>query len=90
MSLRYWRTPLDKDKVKTPRGRIYIVPDRCKGCGFCVEFCPKSILEESREINKKGYHPPMIKNGEEDGCINCSFCMLICPEFAIFTKEDED
>ncbi|MFQ6127667.1 MAG: ferredoxin family protein [Thermoplasmata archaeon] len=87
--MRYWRTPLDKDTIKTPKGRIYIILDRCKGCGFCIEFCPKGILEESKEINEKGYHPPMIKNGEEDGCTNCNFCMLICPEFAIFSEEEE-
>jgi 2-oxoglutarate ferredoxin oxidoreductase subunit delta len=87
--VKYWRRPLDKDEIKTPKGRIYAIPDRCKGCGFCIEFCPKGVLEESKEINKKGYHPPKIADGKEDDCMNCNFCMLICPEFAIYTEEGE-
>lgn len=87
--MKYWRRPLDKDEIKTPKGHIYVIPDRCKGCGFCIEFCPKGVLEESKEINKKGYHLPKIADGKEDDCMNCNFCMLICPEFAIYTEEGE-
>lgn len=87
--MKYWRRPLDEEKVKTTKGRVFAIPDRCKGCGFCIEFCPKEILEESREINKKGYHLPKIVDGKEDYCMNCNFCMLICPEFAIFTEVEE-
>ena len=87
--MKYWRTPLDEEKVKSSKGRLYLIPDRCKGCGFCIEFCPRGILEESKSINKKGYHLPRIKDGMENGCKNCNFCMLICPEFAIYTEEEE-
>ena len=32
--------------------------DLCKGCGLCVEACPKHILAIARDkINKKGYSP---------------------------------
>ena len=41
---RDWRTPLDADKVKIPVGTVNIIVDRCKGCAFCVEYCPLDVL----------------------------------------------
>jgi len=77
--------------VKPIIGRIHIDKDRCKGCAFCVEYCPRDVLELSEEFNIKGYHPPFIKN--EDDCCYCQLCETICPEFAIFVtikKEEEE
>jgi len=64
------------------KGNIHIEKDRCKGCGFCVEYCPKDVLELSEEFNAKGYHSPHVKNEAE--CLYCQLCETICPEFAIF------
>ena len=83
--MKYWRKPLDFDQVKVPHGDVHIVIDRCKGCGFCVEYCPKDVLVMSDEFNAKGYHPPkVVKSGE---CVNCNLCEMICPDFAIFSVE---
>ncbi len=78
------------DNIKPKRGIIHIIKDRCKECGFCVEYCPNDVLELSDEFNIKGYHPPFVKN--EDDCIYCQLCETICPEFAIFVtiKEKEE
>jgi len=82
--MKYWRTPLDLDKVTIPHGEVLIIEDRCKGCGFCVEYCPKGVLVLSERFNKKGYHPPeVVKTGE---CVNCNLCEMICPDFAIFSE----
>jgi len=75
--------------LKAVKGKIHINKDRCKGCGFCVEYCPKDVLELSEEFNRKGYHPPVIK--DEDACVYCQLCQSICPEYAIFvTKKKEE
>ncbi len=80
-----WRKPLDADKVKLPKAEIHIIRDFCKGCSFCIEFCPKEVLEKSDQINKRGAYPP--KAEDEDKCTLCGFCTAICPEFAIYTIE---
>ena len=81
--MKLWRQPLDADRVQPARGEVLIIADRCKGCEFCVEYCPCNVLAMSREFNRKGYHPPkVVTHGE---CVNCSLCEMICPEFAIFS-----
>ncbi|MFQ6114132.1 MAG: ferredoxin family protein [bacterium] len=80
--MNYWRKPLDADKIEVPRGVIHITESQCKGCGFCVEYCPKDVLELSDGYNAKGYHPPVVV--KENECVHCQLCEIICPEFAIF------
>ncbi len=75
-------------KLKKAYGRVTINPNWCKGCGFCVQYCPTGALEMSKAYNKKGYHPPMVKYADE--CRDCKFCEKVCPEFAIFVTTDND
>ena len=82
--MKYWRVPLDTNELEITRGTVHIIEDRCKGCGYCIEYCPREILEFSNTFNAKGYHPPIAKNEE---CLNCHYCELLCPEFAIFSVE---
>lgn len=86
--MKFWRTPLDADRMVSPRGRLHIIVDRCKGCGFCIEFCPRKVLKVSEEFNSRGYHPPEVVEDAE--CINCGLCSLICPELAIYTTRVEE
>ena len=47
----------------------------CKGCGICVAFCPKNVLEiKDGKINIK----------DLESCIQCGQCELRCPDFAIY------
>ena len=84
------RKPLNMDKVRVPRGQVYLIPDRCKGCELCIHFCPEGVLETSSEMNAKGYHYPSIVKGKENACVHCEFCALVCSEFAIFTLAIEE
>jgi 2-oxoglutarate ferredoxin oxidoreductase subunit delta len=63
------------------RGSVSIVVERCKACGFCVEFCPAKVLSLSSAFNSKGYHPPHAVN--PDKCSGCDLCGMYCPDFAI-------
>ncbi|MHA1145012.1 MAG: 4Fe-4S dicluster domain-containing protein [Candidatus Helarchaeota archaeon] len=60
----------------------------CKGCGLCIEVCPKNVLDFSGRFNKKGYDVVEVKDPE--ACINCKRCELICPDFAISVEEFEN
>ena len=84
------RIPLNLERITVPRGEVYLIPARCKGCRLCIEFCPQDVLQESTALNAKGYHYPEIAPGKEEACVHCDFCTLICPEFAIFTREAEE
>lgn len=86
--MKLWRKPLDADDWTPPKGCPHIIDDRCKGCVFCVELCPKKVLRMSEKFNIKGYHPPEI--AEPDECIGCKLCELICPEFAIYVEVEEN
>lgn len=87
MSVRYREKPFGFEKPSTPQGELVIIEDRCKGCGFCVEYCPNDVLEVSDKYNSKGYHPPEIINIDE--CCYCGFCQIVCPDFAIYTIVEE-
>ena len=62
-----------------------IEKDRCKGCGLCVNACPKHVLEISDEVNTKGYFPAYQARPED--CIHCGVCCTICPDVAITISE---
>lgn len=81
----YWRQPLDRSRVRVPQGIVHIIEERCKGCGFCVEFCPRHVLVMSQRTNAKGYHPPELV--DDSGCVNCGLCALLCPDFAIYIED---
>ena len=64
------------------KGTVEIVVERCKACGFCVEFCPTKVLALSSAFNSKGYHTPYLIHPEK--CSGCDLCGMYCPDFAIF------
>lgn len=62
--------------------KITVNEELCKGCGMCVNACPKKILELSKaKINAKGYHPATMT--DESKCTGCTSCAIMCPDVAI-------
>jgi len=68
---------------KTKRYRVDLIAERCKGCGFCIEFCPRRLLRQSAEMNNKGYHTVYLDAKDSDKCTGCDICSMICPDFAL-------
>lgn len=84
------RTPVNLGEFKIPKGRVYLILERCKGCILCIELCPQQVLQVSEKTNEKGYHYPEIRSDREDACVHCEFCTMVCPEFAIYTLEVDE
>lgn len=66
--------------------KVIIDSNSCKGCGLCVDACPKKILKlDSKHINNKGYHPSSCI--DMDACIGCTFCAIMCPDVCITVEK---
>ncbi|MBR3304286.1 MAG: 4Fe-4S binding protein [Christensenellaceae bacterium] len=62
--------------------KLTIRTDSCKGCGLCVDACPKKILRLSETaLNVGGYHP--VEVTDESQCIGCASCAVRCPDVVI-------
>lgn len=57
----------------------------CKGCGLCVDACPKRILEiDVKQINQNGHSPAQVT--DESLCTGCGFCAAMCPDCVIMVE----
>ncbi len=74
--------PSKSEKPPAAKGQAFIDEERCKGCSYCVVFCPTEVLAMGGRLNRKGYHLPEVVNPEK--CNGCDMCGLFCPDFAIF------
>lgn len=76
------------EPVAKGKGTVFVRAEVCKGCSFCIDFCPTHALEFSREFNQKGYHYPVLAKPE--ACTGCDSCGLYCPDFAIYGVRFKD
>ena len=78
-------TKEDKNKfsiLKKVVRQPYIINDKCKKCGVCVEVCPleeKAVNWETKDKSK----PPVY---DYTKCIRCYCCQEMCPHHAIDVK----
>jgi Pyruvate/2-oxoacid:ferredoxin oxidoreductase gamma subunit/Pyruvate/2-oxoacid:ferredoxin oxidoreductase delta subunit len=62
-----------------------ILPQRCKGCGICIEKCPVAALRFGKEL---GLYATPIPEVDLEKCIACGNCRNFCPDGAISIEKD--
>lgn len=67
--------------------KISILKEVCKGCLYCVDVCPKKVLQEGASFNEKGHC--YVVAARPEACIGCGMCTDMCPEAAIELTEGE-
>lgn len=67
--------------------RVSFREDRCKGCGLCIDVCPKDIISFSDKLNLKGYHPATVTEDKMEKCIGCAACGRMCPDCVITVEK---
>lgn len=81
------KVQVTEDSKRKQKGKIEINQELCKGCGYCVEVCPKSVIDIRKRFNKMGYFVAETVLPEE--CTGCASCAEICPEIAILVWREE-
>jgi len=54
----------------------------CKGCGICIAFCAKKVLELDELDKAVPAHP--------EDCVVCGLCEMRCPDLAIELIAEEE
>ena len=54
----------------------------CKGCGICIEFCAKKVLEMDQEDKAQAVRP--------EDCVVYKLCEMRCPDLAIEVVAEEE
>ncbi|TNF28173.1 MAG: 3-methyl-2-oxobutanoate dehydrogenase subunit VorB [Deltaproteobacteria bacterium] len=60
------------------RPKPVLLPELCKGCGRCIEACPKHCITLGEEINQTSGLVPVVI--DYDVCNGCGLCISACPE----------
>jgi 2-oxoglutarate ferredoxin oxidoreductase subunit delta len=61
----------------------------CKGCGLCIDVCPKKIIVFAPvKLNSKGFHPAQMLDDEAIKCIACAMCATMCPDCVIKVEKE--
>jgi 2-oxoglutarate ferredoxin oxidoreductase subunit delta len=69
---------VEKKSKKEKKPSVEINRDFCKGCGICVAFCPKEVLDLD------DHEKAVVKHLEK--CNACTLCELRCPDMAVEVK----
>ncbi|ADK85319.1 4Fe-4S ferredoxin iron-sulfur binding domain protein [Desulfarculus baarsii DSM 2075] len=69
--------------------KVTIISERCKGCGLCVEACPRGCLRLGQDINAKGYNYVEFSDDGDKPCTGCAFCAQLCPDVALRVFKQE-
>jgi len=66
---------------------VKVLGQYCKGCGYCVNFCPKQAISFGTVRNGLGVFFPVV---DQDKCIACGICATVCPDAVLELREEEN
>ncbi len=70
---------MEQTQAKTrERPKPFVLPEYCKGCGRCIEACPKHCIQLGTDINPESGLVPVIIDLAI--CNGCGLCYMACPE----------
>lgn len=72
--------------IETKKSFWTIFPGLCKGCGLCIQKCPKKCLSWSEALGV--YGTPSVECNDE--CIGCGICQSFCPDCAINVSKKKE
>lgn len=82
-----------KGAIRMVNGRSLIEPDKCIGCGKCIEACPYNAIIKQERPCSKACGMGAIRSDEhgraeinQDLCVSCGMCLVSCPFSAIVDK----
>ena len=69
----------------------WVKPERCTGCGLCIDVCPVEVPDEFNEglKNRKAIYVrnpqimPNVYTIDRENCTKCGKCVEVCPTSAI-------
>ncbi len=65
-------------------------PEKCIGCGTCVQACPKGNLTVGAvgAITRGLFNADFLEMRESEECIVCGICAKVCPTGALELKQE--
>ena len=66
--------------VRTEVGSVYVQPDVCNGCGYCVVSCPFGVVDKSHEVGT-AFKCTFCYDRQRDGLMPA--CAKACPTQSI-------
>ncbi len=71
------------------RPKPFVFPEFCKGCGRCIDACPKGCITLGKDVHPVSGMIPVVL--ELDQCNGCGLCISACPEpFGLRAQETEE
>lgn len=69
---------MENATLTSVKPKPFVLPEFCKGCGRCLNACPKHCISLGTQVNAESGLVPVVLNLET--CNGCGLCMIACPE----------
>lgn len=63
---------------------VKVNEQKCKGCQYCIMFCPRKAIALSGSMNNQGVEYVQV---DSEKCIECGICYTVCPDIVFEISE---